>query len=152
VFPVGQTEVTITAADVSGNKKTAKFVVNVAMHVPVDLKPGSDPNCISLKGEGRIAFAILGESVAIASVDTATLLAQSGFPVTGGVPPLRWSKSEDVNGGGMKDLVVSFSTQALAAAGLLADNTMLYVSGELTGGIDFVGWDRVNLAGGPFCH
>ena len=115
--------------------------------VGIDLKPGSDSNCLNPSSKGRTPVAILASSAFDPlQTDRSSILAGEL------VPPVRWNRGEDVNGDGLFDLVLHFKTQDLHAAGLLIDDGELWISGEMMGGGGFQGSDLVHLAGGPFCR
>ena len=119
--------------------------------VTVDIKPGSDPNCIKATSRGRIPVAILGNSVDITAIDAGTIeIDDDDDAATPGVAPIRAS-FKDVDGDSATDLVLHFRTPALNAAGLLVDGNELFVTGVLTDGTPIAGSDTIFLAGGPNC-
>ena len=59
---------------------------------------------------------------------------------------------KDVNGDGIRDMLLEFKTQALVNAGLLADAKTLYVTGRTSDGILVVGSDVIYLSSGPTCR
>ncbi len=78
--------------------------------VEMDIKPGSFPNSINPKSEGRIPVAIFSNP----SFDAPNRVDQTNlyFGRTGNEPSLDFcSGAEDVNGDGLLDLVCHFSTQ-----------------------------------------
>jgi hypothetical protein len=124
----------------------------VAETVAIDLKPGSDPNCINPRSKGVVAVAILGGAVDVTAIDRGTLqIDHDSNPATAGVAPIK-SSFKDVDGDGTVDLVLHFDTQQLSASGVLADGRTLYVTGAFTNGDLFIGSDSVFLAGGPTCR
>ncbi len=95
-------------------------VVNVVtmtcpvIEVDIDIKPGSDPNCINLGSQGVIPVAILSTADFDATqVDPTTVeLAGAGVAVRGKAKkPL--AHEEDVNGDGLVDLVLQVETEDL---------------------------------------
>lgn len=123
-------------------------VVNTTQEVAMDVHPGSDVNPVNLKSKGVLPVAILSTATfAATDVDVATLLL--GDPaLEGAVAPLRAS-SEDVNGDGLADLVLHFSTPALVSAGALdAASTELALSGETTDGTAITGVDSIRIVPG----
>jgi hypothetical protein len=117
--------------------------------VEVDIKPGSDPNCIKDGKKGVTPVAILGsETFDVRDVDPETVVLGDGWFE---VEPLRSSSNKDVNEDGYKDFVFQFPTQELSAKNLLKEGAMLMLFGATYGGAPFMGWDVINLAGGPVC-
>jgi len=103
--------------------------------VPVDIKPGSDPNSINLKSKGVVPVAVLTTGDFDASmVDPSTVQFAGAFP-------LRWAM-EDVAGDGDEDLLLHFKTQDLA---LNQNSTEATLTGETTGGMYVRGVDAVNI-------
>lgn len=123
--------------------------------VTIDVKPGSDPNCVNEDSGGRIPVAILSESgIDLNDIDVSTVEIDDDMdPGTAGVAWVRWSLDKNVSGDGVPDLVLHFSTADMQAAGLLVDDMALYITGELTDGYGtaILGSDDVNLAGGDYC-
>lgn len=115
------------------------------LFVAVDIKPGSDPNCINPNSKGSLAVAILcGDAYDVNNIDPSTIELD-------GILPLRWSLNKDVNGDGCNDLVFHFSTRELDAADLLVEDKILTITGELLDGRPISGSDIINLAGGLNC-
>jgi hypothetical protein len=121
--------------------------------VAIDIKPGSDPNCVNEDSRGRIPVAILSESVIdLNDIDVSTVKIDDDMdPGTAGVSWVRWSLNKNVSGDLVPDLVLHFSTVGMKVAGLLVDDITLYITGELTGGTAILGSDVINLAGGDYC-
>ena len=124
-----------------------------ALPVSVDIKPGSDPNCIKKTSKGNVPVAILSTS----TIDLSTIVINTieidndADAMTPGVSPKRSSLRKDVDGDGSADLVLHFSTVGLDGAGLLVDGNTLYITGELLDETPIVGSDVIYLAGGPNC-
>ena len=105
--------------------------------VNIDIKPGSFPNSINLKSKGNVAVAILSSpSFDAATVDRGTV-EFAGAPALsiGGTP-------EDVNGDGLLDLVLHFSTQSL---NLNSGDTEACLTGKTLSGQEFEGCDSVSI-------
>ena len=121
------------------------------LSVDIDIKPGSDLNCINTKNKGLTPIAILGSvDFDVTTIDQTTLeIDDDGDSSTAGVSPTRTS-IKDVNGDGFDDLNLKFATTALLGAGLLVDENELFITGE-TDSTAIVGSDIINLAGGPNC-
>ncbi len=112
----------------------------------IDIKPGSDPNCVKATSKGTIPVAILSSaSFDAAAVDAGTV------ELEGVGPPVRSSANKDVDGDGLNDLVLHFSTVALNGAGALTDGATLEITGALFDGTPIQGSDVIFLAGGPNC-
>ena len=153
----GTYTVTLTVSDDHGttDSRTTTVVISVPLPVSVDIKPGTGPNCINAGSKGKTAVALMGSAAFdISQVDPATVTLQE-YGGTVGEPPLRWAGNKDVNGDGFLDLVLQFSTRALADRGRLFEGAILSLTGRLKeefGGGTFSGTDVVHLAGGPFCR
>ena len=95
--------------------------------VYVDIKPGSCPNPLNKKSKGVLPVAVLGtEDFDVMTIDPSTIqLSREGFEDVG-VVPIRWSYEDvatpftgelcdchDLDGDGILDLTLKFSTQAL---------------------------------------
>jgi hypothetical protein len=120
--------------------------------VDIDIKLGSDPNCINSESRGKIAVAILGsDTFDVTGIDAITIeLDDDEDPATPGVIRDR-SSYKDVNSDGVLDVVLHFSSRELNNAGLLGDGYTLYITGNLSDGMPIIGSDVIYLAGGPNC-
>lgn len=143
-----------------------KVVPTVETPVYVDIKPGSCPNPLNLKGKGVLPVAILGtEDFDVMTVDPATiLLTREGYEETG-APPLRWAWEDvatpfegelcdchDLNGDGYMDLTLKFDIQELVLVleldTLAGETTPLILMGNLKeedGGTPIKGRDCVRI-------
>ena len=135
-----------------GEKKMKKFIVlsivllmiagfaitfSASAYESIDIKPGSCPNSINLKSKGVVPVAVLTTgSFDAATVDPETVLLDT-------VPAVKWAM-DDVDGDGDLDLVLHFSTQALAGV-WNASTTVAELTGETYGGQPFSGWSSVNI-------
>ncbi len=123
-------------------------VVNTTQEVVLDVHPGSDVNPVNLKSQGVLPVAILSTAdFSAADIDASSLLL--GDPeLAGAVAPLR-SAVEDVDGDGLLDLMLHFSTPALVSAGAVdAASVELALSGATTGGSAIVGADSIRIVSG----
>jgi DNA-binding beta-propeller fold protein YncE len=108
------------------------------IYVPIDIKPGDEPNSINTKSRGVIAVAILSTPNFDASfeLDEASLT----FGRTGNEPSLVSCASENVNSDGLLDLVCHFDTQA---SDFLPGDAAGVLRGETLDGIPVMGTDSV---------
>jgi hypothetical protein len=107
------------------------------LNVAIDIKPGGFPNSINLKSKGNVPVAILSSP----TFDAATF--DRGTVVFAGAPALSIGGSpEDVNGDGLLDLVLHFSTQSL---NLMSGDTEACLTGKTLSGQEFKGCDSVNI-------
>lgn len=114
------------------------------VQVAIDIKPGSDPNCVNPDSKGRLPVAILSEADfdAPIEVDPATVLLEDAAP-------LCWSGNKDVSGDGLLDLVFHFATKELS--GYLIHGSGLELTGSLYDGTLISGTDMFYEAGQPPC-
>lgn len=114
----------------------------LAFHVDIDIKPGSEPNSINLGTGGVTPVAILsGQNFDAASVDPATVTLASA-PVSLKGQGLPQASLEDVNGDGLLDLVVQVSSEALE---LFENDTTAMVTGRTFSGMLISGTDSVRI-------
>ena len=113
-----------------------------ALTVLIDIKPGSDVNSINLGSNGVVPVAILSSPTFDATrVDPATVtLAGAHVKVKGKGSYL--SSSQDVNGDGLRDLVVQVVTDALE---LTAGDTRAFLEGKTFGGQRIIGVDTIRV-------
>lgn len=105
--------------------------------VNIDIKPGSFPNSINLGSKGNVPVAILSDPTFDATtVDRSTVVFAGASPLPIGKSP------EDVNGDGLLDVVLHFSTQSL---NLQLSDTEACLTGKTLGGQDFKGCDSVRI-------
>lgn len=120
------------------------------VEVNIDVKPGSDPNSFNCGNKGVLPVAILGSATfdaTMVDVSTVTLETPNG-PIGAQGRGLR-SKS-DVNGDGLRDLVVDFGSSAVSR-GIgcpLRQNTIVPVEvrGMTLDGTSFFGSDTLRIA------
>ena len=160
-IPEGDTIVTLTATDETGNASSCDVTITVIVPVDLDIKPGSCPNPINtnLRGKGRIAMAILGTNL----LDVNEIEINS-INIAGTVLPVKAPSIEDVGtpyegeecgcnalgGDGTNDLVIHFSTREVVLA---LDLHMLEfkaivpitVEGSLQSGVKFIATDCVKV-------
>ena len=136
------------AIDKAGNLTASdqRFFTDEGCFVPIDIKPGSEPNAISSKGKGKVTVAILSASdfQAPEEVDRDSLT----FGRTGDEESLHRRGrddvpncgSEDANGDGLLDLVCRFN---LRDTGFVAGDTEGILKGLLAIGAPIEGRDAV---------
>ena len=120
-------------------------VVVPTITVPIDIKPGSDPNSINSDATGLLPVAILGsESFDIYDIDsnTITLGGQSVAQRGSWKAPKLAVSYEDVNDDTYVDLVVFFNILDLS---LDEFTTELMLEGQLTDGTPIEGTDSVRV-------
>lgn len=110
--------------------------------VNIDIKPGSYPNSINPKSNGKIPVAILSTNSfnATTQINRTSLI----FGRTGDEPSLAFcgKTGEDVNADGLLDLVCHFTTQL---TGFQNGNALGKLKGKTVGGIPISGDDSVRL-------
>jgi len=136
---VGTTTVTVAGKTVTLSSGQAQTFGTVA----IDIKPGSDPNSINPRSQGKIPVAILSHETldAPTQVDRASLT----FGRTGDERSLAFCDQdglEDVNGDGRLDLVCHFHTPA---AGFRAGDTQGMLKGKTIAGVSLTGLDAVRI-------
>jgi hypothetical protein len=108
------------------------------MHVAIDIKPGTVPNCFNNDGHGVIPVAILGSATFdVTRINVASVRLQGLLPKLSGTgTPL--ASLEDVNSDGVPDMVIQFQNVAgtFASGASWAAVTGLLVSGQPFGGFD----------------
>jgi YVTN family beta-propeller protein len=119
------------------------------LDVTIDIKPGSDPNSVSLSDQGLLPVAILGSAgFDVGLIDPATLELGGAELATRGsakAPKLAYS-FEDVNADGFLDAMAFFSVPELVAVGALTETTSaLTLTGALYDGTAIQGTDNVHV-------
>lgn len=144
----GFVHVVARAIDKAGNLTATDqtFFFDAGCFVPIDIKPGSEPNAISSKGKGKVTVAILSTSdfQAPEEVDRDSLT----FGRTGDEESLHRRGrdnvpncgSEDANGDGLLDLVCRFNLQD---TGFVAGDAEGILKGLLAIGAPIEGRDAV---------
>lgn len=86
---------------------TGEVNATIQLVVPIDIKPGSDPNCVNPDGNGVIPVAILStETFDAALVDPASITLDEAPVAINENNNQRMAHVEDINGDGRLDLVV----------------------------------------------
>jgi len=138
LFPLGDTEVTWTATDESGNFSTAIQIVTVEpFPIIVDIKPGNDNNNINPRSNGVIPVAILtDETFDATSIDVSSLRFGPGEAETA-----HNGHIEDVDDDGDDDLMLHFRTRD---TGVSNSDISLCMTGLTESGIPIAGCDGIN--------
>jgi hypothetical protein len=85
----------------------ATVTYDCPIHVAIDIKPGSDPNCFNNDGHGAIPVAILGSAeFDVSKIDPSTVQLEGMAVKVVGKGDKLLAHIEDVNGDGVDDLVV----------------------------------------------
>jgi len=149
--PIIEEYIIITTSGVEITKIVVDTISFSRIDVDIDIKPGSDPNCINEKKKGQTPIAIFGSDSFDVSRIVHSTIRLDGNPGDTIAPTKVTIK--DVNSDGFDDLVLKFSNVAMKDAGFFVDNNELFITGNLdsTTGTPFGGSDIINLAGGPNC-
>jgi len=111
-----------------------------AYRVGIDIKPGSDPNCVNINGHGVIPVAVLGSSAFdVSQVDVSTLNF-AGLKVRVKGNGSRQCSIADTNNDGFDDLVCQFQddTAAWKPGTTTAEATGSLIDGKLFEGSDSI--------------
>jgi Protein of unknown function (DUF3344) len=109
--------------------------------IQIDIKPGSFPNSINPRSEGRTPVAILRtDSFDATTVDPATVL----FGRTGTEAAPVDSALEDVDGDGDTDMILHFNTKD---TGIVCGDTSASLTGETLSGQPIEGSDSIKTVG-----
>jgi hypothetical protein len=112
-----------------------------AIHVDIDIKPGSNPAPINPKSQGTIPVAILTtDTFDATTVNVSTVL----FGKTGTEAAIVRSALEDVDGDGDTDLLLDFNTQD---TGIQCGDTSASLTGETFAGQTIQGSDAIVTTG-----
>jgi YVTN family beta-propeller protein len=112
-----------------------------AIHVDIDIKPGSDPAPIDPKSNGRIPVAILTtDTFDATTVDPSTVR----FGANGTEVPAVQSALEDVNSDGRTDMILQFNTQG---TGIACGDTSALLTGETQSRQAITGTDAIQTVG-----
>ena len=108
--------------------------------VPVDIKPGSDPNSINPRSKAVVPVAVLGSiNFDALQVDVSTV--RFGPE---GASPAHDGHVEDVNDDGFMDMVFHFKTRE---TGIACGDTEATLTGEMYDGTQVAGTDTVKTVG-----
>ena len=132
----------IWIGSITTNVATAT-VQNGPVTIQIDIKPGTTPNTINLGSNGNVPVAILSS----ASFDATTVdplsvtLADAKLKVKGKSNTPMFS-IEDVNGDGLKDMIVHIDVQGLSLA---VGETVAILKGKTKTGLLFQGQDTIRI-------
>jgi uncharacterized delta-60 repeat protein len=120
----------------------ARYVTDILLTLPIDIKPGNHLNPISARNMGKIPVAILStaEFNAPLMVDRDSLT----FGRTGDERSLAFcgTGKPDINHDGMPDLLCHFQTRS---SGLRLGDTQAILNGQTLDGVPFTGQDAVQM-------
>jgi hypothetical protein len=108
--------------------------------VQIDIEPGTVPNTVNLESKGKVSVAVLSSQSFSAATVSPLTVRLAGVPVSlrGNGTPM--ASLEDVNGDGLLDLVLHFSTQALPR---FTSDTDITLVGETFDGQLIIGSDSI---------
>jgi hypothetical protein len=113
--------------------------------VTVDLKPGSDPNCVQPTSRGSVPVAILGASdLDVLQIDQSSLR-------FGGAVPQKCALQDQAPADGIPDLTCHYKASTVAWPAPGGDCGEVVLTGALSDGTKIEGADRACLAGEPTC-
>lgn len=123
------------------------WVYPISVHI--DIKPGSDPNSISMNADGLLPVAILGEGTFDVSNINVSTIELGGIDIASRgsfkAPKIAYS-FEDVNGDGYTDLMAFFSKSDLIGESALTEmTTVLALTANLQDGTPIEGTDSVRV-------
>jgi len=111
--------------------------------IEIDIKPGSDPNCLNINGKGVIPVSINGsDEFDVFDVDVYSL-AFAGLDVRVKINDTPQCRYEDWNGDGYTDLVCNFEDNP---DNWSPDNGTATLAGELFDGTPIQGSDTICIA------
>ena len=112
----------------------------------IDVKPGSNPNCVNVNPHGLVSVAFFGS----ADVDISTI-DQESFTYAGA--PVKRCATEDVDLDGIEDLVCKFAKALMTDLPQPGDDCVfLPISGTFLDGLKWEGVDHVCVPGDPTCE
>ena len=112
------------------------------MHAEIDIKPGSYPNSINIRSNGKVPVALFGSDMfAVTSVDIASVRLHPMDRPEGGAPVNKFAYT-DLNSDGYLDIIFHFRTQAI---GLQPGDEMACLHGMTMTGDHFCGHDTVRV-------
>ena len=143
VSVVGKAVVGVTDTYIVSQSSIPGQMVNLSRQVNIDIKPGGTPNTINLGSQGTVPVAILSSSTFDATkIDPlSVMMASASVKLKGQGTPM--SAFEDVNGDGLRDLVVHVTTQALQ---LSQADTKTVLTGRTVDGLAIRGTDSIRVA------
>jgi len=112
------------------------------VEVSIDIKPGTYPNTINLGSQGNVPVAIFSTSDFDTTTIDPTTVTLAGTSVKLKRKDTQMSSFEDVNGDGLKDIVVHFDITALE---LTVGDMEAFLEGETFDGIFIKGTDTVRI-------
>lgn len=140
--------VTLKVTDKDGDEGTVTLTVEVLrIPVPIDIKPGSDPNSINTKSKGLIPVAILNDPtwtpyyIDPTDVDPSTAEFMDAYPV-------RWTY-EDVDYDGDTDLLLFYHTPETS---ITNGDAEAWIEADLIDGRQIIGTDSIRTPPRAHAH
>jgi hypothetical protein len=146
--------VTFIGQTVNGLDAIAFVDADTGCKIPVDidLKPGSNPNCVNLRARGQVTVAIFGNDVEVTDIDQSTIEFSGAAPVRCNIEDaLMEGPTLGFTTDGVDDLVCQFKTQEVEWPTAGWDCETLQLTGALNDGTLIQGSDTACLAGEPTC-
>ena len=113
----------------------------------IDVKPGSNPNCVNPSSHGVLPVAFFGSQ----DVDVTTLIDQSNLTYLGA--PVEKCSTEDVDEDGFGDLVCKFRKDQMTGLPQSGDDCVFVpMSGTFLDGLKWEGLDHICVPGDPTCE
>ncbi len=112
--------------------------------IAIDIKPGTDQNCLNSDGQGVIPVAILGSyDFDVRDIDVASVTLETMNVKAVGKSNKLLAHYEDVNGDGYEDLVVQIED---SGGNFSKGDSTAYLTGSLHSGTIIYGYDSVCVA------
>lgn len=154
-------DLNLTGDGVVYGKQVVRFLVKSKIEVPVDIHPGSCPNPLNFKAQGKIPISISGTpDFDVSEINVSTIRMAGVAPIWNGLAdtstpfmpfvnkPLSIYSCNTSGGDGIMDLNLKFMTPAIAnAIGPVSPGTVMRIilTGELNDGTEFIGEDIVKI-------
>jgi hypothetical protein len=120
-------------------------IENILSEFKIDLKPGSNPNCVNPRSRGEVAVAIRGNA------EFDVQLIEEATVAFAGAPAVRCEPEDIAPADGFPDLVCHFLTQEAVWPAPGSNCSPLTLTGDVYG-VELQGTDYVCLAGETTCE